>query len=319
MAAYSLDLRQKILSAWQNKENTQRELAARFKVSLSFIRDFLRRYREDNTIAPKPQGGDRRSKLKNKEQELLKTIVKEQGDIYLREIQEAIQQRTDIGTSISSLSRTLKRLKLRRKKKTLVATEQATERIQNLRHEFRRWLDTIDLRNLVFIDETGVNLAMTRLYGRCEGGGRVYDDRPGNKGKNVTLIGAMSDEGLIATMTFTGSLNTASFLVFIEQVLLPQLWMGAIVVMDNLPVHYAEAAKVLIESVGAKVKFLPPYSPDLSPIELCWSKLKEILRSLKARTLEALDEAMTIAVNAITDENALNWFNHCGLFFDPLT
>ncbi|MEH2317213.1 transposase [Nostoc sp.] len=138
------------------------------------------------------------------------------------------------------------------------------------------------------------------------------------KAKISLSFGAMSDEGLIATMTFPGSLNTASFLVFIEQILLPQLWIGAIIVMDNLPVHYAATAKALIESVGSKVKFLPPYSPDLSPIELCWSKLKEILRSAKTRTFDALDKAITMAVNAITDENALNWFNHCGLFFEPI-
>jgi transposase len=87
--------------------------------------------------------------------------------------------------------------------------------------------------------------------------------------------------------------------------------------MDNLPVHYAEIAKTLIESVGAKIKFLPPYSPDLSPIELCWSKLKEIIRSAKARTIETLDSAITMAINAITDEDALNWFHHCGIYFDP--
>ena len=187
-----------------------------------------------------------------------------------------------------------------------------------MRYEFRRWLDTIDVKNLVFIDETGINLALTRFYGRSEGGARVYSERPRNKGENITLIGAMSDEGLIASMTFPGSLNTASFLVFIEKILLPELWMGAIVVMDNLPVHYANTAKAIIESIGAKTKFLPPYSPDLSPIELCWSKLKEILRSAKARTSDALHEAITMAVNAITDENTLNWFNHCGLFFEPI-
>jgi len=146
---------------------------------------------------------------------------------------------------------------------------------------------------------------MTRLYGRGVEGARVYDERPGSQGKNITVIGAMSDEGLIATMTFPGSLNTAIFLVFIEQILLPQLWVGAIVVMDNLSVHYAETAIALIESVGAKVKFLPPYSPDLSPIELCGSKFKEMLRSAKARTSDALNEAITQAVNAIPDENAL--------------
>ena len=102
-------------------------------------------------------------------------------------------------------------------------------------------------------------------------------------------------------------------LVFMEKILLAQLWAGAIVAMDNLPVHYAEIAKTLIESVGAKVKFLPPYSPDLSPIELCWSKLKEIIRSAKARTIDALDAAITMAINAITDEDALNWLGLLGL------
>jgi transposase len=117
MAAYSLDLRQKILSAWQNKENTQRALAKRFKVSLSFVRDFLRRYRETNEIAAKPQGGDRRSKIKGKDEELVKTIVRTQSDIYLREIKETLQENNRIEVSISGLSRTLKRLELGRKKK----------------------------------------------------------------------------------------------------------------------------------------------------------------------------------------------------------
>ncbi len=116
-AAYSIDLRKKILSAWENKEGTQRELAKRFKVSLSFIRDFLRRYRETGKIAAKPQGGDRRSKIKGKDQELLKKIVAEQSDIYVREIQESLQKSTAINVSVSSLCRTLKRLKLGRKKK----------------------------------------------------------------------------------------------------------------------------------------------------------------------------------------------------------
>ncbi|MBD1922614.1 transposase [Microcoleus sp. FACHB-831] len=116
MAAYSIDLRKKILSAWQNKEGTQRDLAKRFKVSLSFIRDFLRRYRETGEITARPQGGYRRSKLKEKEQELLKIMVTEQSDIYLREIQEAIKEQKGIEVSISSLSRTLNRLKLKRKK-----------------------------------------------------------------------------------------------------------------------------------------------------------------------------------------------------------
>lgn len=115
--AYSIDLRKKILSAWQGKEGSQRELAKRFKVSLSFIRDLLRQYRETGEITASQQGGDRRSKLKEKEQELLKKMVAEQNDIYLRELQGQIQEETGIEVSVSSLCRTLKKLKLRRKKK----------------------------------------------------------------------------------------------------------------------------------------------------------------------------------------------------------
>ena len=244
-------------------------------------------------------------------------IVSKQNDIYLREIQSELRDRRGIEVSISSLCRTLKRKKLV-PKKTLISSEQSSERVKELRYEFRSWLDQVDVRNLIFIDETGINLAMARRYGRGERGKRVYDDRPGNKGKNVTLIGAMSDEGLIATMTLTGGLDTEAFLVFIEQRLLPALWVGAIVVMDNLPVHYANAARASIESVGALVKFLPPYSPDLSPIELCWSKLKEILRSAKARTSDVLDTTISAAIDLITEDNALSWFHHCGLVLEPI-
>lgn len=88
--------------------------------------------------------------------------------------------------------------------------------------------------------------------------------------------------------------------------------------MDNLPVHHAKIAEGLIESVGARVKFLPPYSPDLSPIELCWSKLKEILRSIGARTTDALDRAISTAIARITDDNALSWFHHCGLYLEQI-
>jgi len=159
---------------------------------------------------------------------------------------------------------------------------------------------------------------MTRKYGRIKKGERVNDERPGNKRTNVTIVGAISDEGLIATMTLPGGLNTASFLVYVEKILLPTLWVGAIVVMDNLPVHYAGKVEALIESVGAKVKFLPPYSPDLSQIELCWSKIKEILRSVKARTLDSLDVAITNAINVISEDDAINWFQHCGLFAESI-
>jgi transposase len=109
---------------------------------------------------------------------------------------------------------------------------------------------------------------MKRRYGRCPVGGRFYAQRPGNQGQNVTLVGAMSDDGLIATMTLPGGPNTASFMVYLERIFLPQLWKRAIIVMDNLPVHHPKTVETLIKIFGVNVKFLPPYSSDLSPLEL---------------------------------------------------
>ena len=155
---------------------------------------------------------------------------------------------------------------------------------------------------------------MTRLWARAHQGQRVVDKVPRNRGTNVSLIGALSLDGLIASMTLNGSVDTLAFLSYVTEVLAPQLWVGAIVVMDNLKVHHAYSVRAAIEGVGARVVFLPPYSPDLSPIELCWSKLKQFLRSQSARTYEALNQAMTAAVNIITVDDVIGWFNHCGLF-----
>lgn len=200
------------------------------------------------------------------------------------------------------------------KKKTLYASEQDTPRVRQQRDDYRQWLEQVDVRNLVFIDEAGIHLGMLRLFARAYRGGRAVDAVPRNRGTNVSLIGALSLDGLIASMTLEGSVDTPAFLSYVCDVLAPQLWVGAIVVMDNLKVHHADSVKRAIADVGAQVVFLPPYSPDLSPIELCWSKLKQFLRSKAARTYEALDQSMTQAVNYITEDDASSWFNHCGLF-----
>lgn len=187
--------------------------------------------------------------------------------------------------------------------------------MQNLRFAHREWTFTVDPRNLVFVDETGMHLGFTRLFGRSPQGERLYDSQPGNLGQNISLIGGMSIDGLIATMSIPGSVNTDVFLCYIQEILIPQLWVGAIVLLDNLPLHHAGVIRDAIEAVGAKLVFLPPYSPDLSPIELCWSKLKQLLRSAKARTQEALEQALTDIINHhITSDDALGWFAHCGLF-----
>ena len=198
----------------------------------------------------------------------------------------------------------------------LVASQRENQRVKDLRKLHRLWSFAIDPRNLIFIDETGMHLGLTRLYGRAPKGKRLYDtESPSNRGQNISLIGGMSIDGLIASMSIVGSVNTDVFLFYIQEILIPQLWTGAIVLMDNLPVHHAPVVREAIETAGAKLMFLPPYSPDLSPIELCWSKLKQLLRSAKARTRAALDQALTQIINdCISADDTLGWFNHCGLF-----
>jgi transposase len=168
------------------------------------------------------------------------------------------------------------------------------------------------VNKLKFIDESGLNIAMTRRYGRAAGGQRVHDAVPKNFGRNLSIIGALSCYGLNAVMTIEGATDAAVFRAYVSQVLAPTLRRGDIVVMDNLSAHKVDGIEAVIAARGAKLIYLPPYSPDCSPIEPCWSKIKTRLRGIKARTREALDQAITKVVNTISNQDAKGWFTYCG-------
>lgn len=164
----------------------------------------------------------------------------------------------------------------------------------------------------VFIDEAGCNLAMAVLYGWAPIGKRARSARPVNRGKNISMIGAIDDCGMLALRAVEGATNKAKFVAFISEVLAPKLMVGQVVVMDNLRAHHAPEVREAIEAVGARVLYLPPYSPELNPIELCWSKFKRTLRRLGARTVESLRTAIRKARATITVDDAFAWFRHCG-------
>lgn len=126
------------------------------------------------------------------------------------------------------------------------------------------------------------------------------------------MVAALTSQGLQAPMTIADPTDGDIFLAYLEQVLCPLLRPGQVVVMDNLSAHKVAGVRQLVQATGARLMYLPPYSPDLNPIEQAWSKIKQILRSLKARTLEALEAAVAAAINAVTADNALAWFSHCG-------
>jgi len=173
----------------------------------------------------------------------------------------------------------------------------------------------IDPTRLVFVDECGTNITLTRLYARAPRGERAFGKAPRNWDKNVTLIAAMSAEGMGQAMSVEGATDGAAFEAYVKHFLLPTLKEGQMVIMDNLRVHKSTRVRKLIESVGASVLFLPPYSPDFSPIEEAFSKIKAILRSIEARTQQTLVEAIGQALDAVSRRDALGWFSHCGYRF----
>lgn len=152
---------------------------------------------------------------------------------------------------------------------------------------------------------------MTRLYAGSLTGQRLPEATSGGHWKILTILGAMSLRGMIATMTIEAATDAEIFLAYVEQVLCPALRPGDVVVMDNLSSHKVKGVREWIESAGAELLYLPPYSPDLNPIEKAWAKLKQLLRSLKARTQQALDQAIAEALKLISPENAQAWFRHC--------
>jgi transposase len=193
-------------------------------------------------------------------------------------------------------------------KKSLHAIERDTEANQQQRAEFAARILAIAPERLIFLDESGVTTSMTRLRARCAGGGRIHEATPGGHWKIMTILGAISLREIIAAMTIEEATDGDIFLAFVRQVLCPTLKDGDVVVMDNLSSHKLAAVRTSIEKAGAELLFLPPYSPDMNPIEKAWAKLKELLRAAQARTRQALEQAIAEALKQITSGNAEAWF-----------
>lgn len=170
----------------------------------------------------------------------------------------------------------------------------------------------MNLTKLVFIDESGAKTNMTRLYGRAMAGQRAVDATPSGHWCTTTMISSVRLDGSTACMVVDGATTKDIFEAYVEQILLPTLKVGDVVVLDNLSAHKSQHVRELIESVGAELWYLPAYSPDLNPIEKMWSKIKAILRTLKARTEKTLIDAIAKALDAVTSNDVKGWFESCG-------
>lgn len=201
------------------------------------------------------------------------------------------------------------------KKKSLYDSQQDSARVKRLRRKFSKQIAQKFhplLHHLKFLDEFGAHLGMTRRYGRAAPGKRVSEATPGFSGSHYTVVALMGLDGTAAPLIFEGAMNTRVFESYVEQMLVPTLCTGDCVVMDNLSSHKSEKVRQLIEARGARLIFLPPYSPDLNPIEKCWSKIKTALRAAKARTFESLVTALAKALDSVSLADIQSWFAHCG-------
>jgi transposase len=220
------------------------------------------------------------------------------------------QQKSERGGPIRPRSHTPSRGSGSREKKTLFATEREGDAARLLRWHFARLGLENAVDRLVFFDESGLNLSTGRLYGRAPSHQRVLDDVPKNWGDSITLVAGMRASGLVAPMLVVGSMNGAAFADYVRCCVAPERRAGGIVVMDNLGAHKVDDARAAIEKVGAALLFLPPYSPDLNPIEMAWSKLKTFIRKLKPRHLDELVEATRRALESVTTSDLLGWLRH---------
>jgi transposase len=311
MRPYSSDLRERIVAAVARGQGSLRELADVFSVSLSCIVRLLRRHRATGSVLPQPHAGGPHPLLDADACQRLLALVREQPDATLAEL----RARLGVPCSLSTICRALRRHGISRKKKTLHAQQQDTPEVQARRAAFEERSATVGPMHLIFVDETGATTAMTRTHGRAPLGERVVGSVPGDW-KNVTLIAGLRLAGVMAPFTFAGATDQDAFRTSVKGVLAPVLQPGDVVIWDNLQPHQDAEVIAAVQSAGARVEPLPPYSPDETPIEELFSKTKAFLRQVAARTTEAVMQAFGDALNLVTPWDTTGWFlDRCAYAF----
>ena len=305
--SYSVDLRARVIETVEMGAS-RREAADRFEVSVSSVVKWVQRWHESRNAAPKPRGGSV-SPLEKRAARVL-ALIAEHPDLTLMETVTELS-RGRIRTSKSAVSRFFLRHGITLKK-SLQAAERERADVARARRHWIREQGMLDLARLVFIDETAVSTNMVRLRGRIARGVRLVDSVPLGEWKTITFVAALRHNKMTASMVIEGAMNGEMFLAYVEQCLVPTLKCNDIVVADNFAAHKVAGIQEAIEKAGATLRFLPKYSPDLNPIEMPYSKFKEFLRKVAARTVPALYRAIRSFVPQLSARECANYFRHAG-------
>ncbi len=312
--AYSQDLRERVIAAVRAKRQSLDQIAETFGVSPATVDNWARRWRETRSVAALPWAGGVKRSLRDCGA-VIRDELRKQPDDTLEELCTRVEVATGIRSNPSMMCRELQRLDLPRKKKTVHDNQRDTPRVKRERRAFVDYREDEllpVLERLHFLDEFGAHLGMTRSHGRAAPGKRVVEATPDYSGPHYTVVATISLAGVAAPWVIEGSMDGTAFATYAQHELGPSLQAGDVVVIDNLSAHKNMEAQTSLEARGVQVVFLPPYSSDFNPIELCWAKVKQALRSAKARTFDALLEALRSALLSVSPEHVKAWFAHCG-------
>ncbi len=308
----SEDLRERVVEAVVYLGMSRNAAAKHFRVSIASTVRWVRRFGESGEISPKPLGGDRRSGRVEAHRGYLLGLARRTPDLTLLEIQERVIAHCGERFSASVLWRFFDRHEITFKTKTAHAAEQQRpDVLEKRRRWFERQLD-LDPTKLVFIDETGASTDLARKRGRCRRGRRLHAAIPHGHYKTITLVAALRLRGVSATKVFDGPITAELFEQWVEECLVPTLAPGDIVAMDNLSCHTGGRVEQLIKAAGAELRYLPPYSPDMNPIEKAFSKLKAFLRKIAERTVAGLIRALQTCAEIFKPIECQNYFLACG-------
>jgi transposase len=306
---YSKDLRVRAVELIESGESA-REAARILNLGASTTIRWMDRWRKTGNVEAKSGTGHSRSPLDQHKQWLIELIAAE-PDLTLEEIRVRLRSQRKQKAGIGSIWRFFDRHDITFKK-TLHAAEQDRPDVAAERAALKAEQPKLRAPRLVFIDETAVTTKMVRHYGRSPRGERLVSGVPHGHWKTLTLVAALRIDGLTAPYVIDGAMDGPSFLAYVEQVLAPTLRKGDIVFMDNLRTHKIAGVREAIEAVGARVRYLPAYSPDLNPIEQAFSRLKAALRKGAARTVGALYKLIGRLSNSFAPQMCANYFRHAG-------
>ncbi|MEK7754610.1 MAG: IS630 family transposase [Planctomycetota bacterium] len=306
--AYSLDLRERVVAAVVAGQSC-RDVAGTYKVSVASVVKWSQRFRATGSAAAKRMGGTQPRSLAAERAWLLARLAAA-PDLTLRALVMELRDR-GVVTSYGSVWRIVHDADVSFKK-TLFATEQDRPDVARRRERWKAYQGRLDPARLIFIDETWAKTNMTRLRGWAPRGRKLLAKVPQGHWRTLTFLAALRCDRIEAPCVIDGPINGESFLAYVEQVLVPTLRPGDIVIIDNLGSHKGKAVRHAIRAAGARLFFLPPYSPDLNPIEQVFAKLKTLLRKAAERTVESTWKRIGALLNAFTPQECANYFRNAG-------